>query len=81
MPVPAMLATAAACGSLVTTMKSGWELSRMIRQKLDAKQAEEDSVRVYRRLRRALHSGRMSEKEYDHWYEKFLVAESEKNCE
>lgn len=53
----------------------------MIRQKLDAKQAEEDSVRVYRRLRRALHSGRMSEKEYDHWYEKFLVAESEKNCE
>jgi hypothetical protein len=53
----------------------------MIRQKLDAKQAEEDSVRVYRRLRRALYSGRMSEKEYDHWYEKFLVAESEKNCE
>lgn len=81
MGIPVILATAAACGSLVTTMKSGWELSRMIRQKRDQKQAEEDAVRVYRSLRRALHSGRMTDKEYDHWFEKFLVAESEKNCE
>lgn len=81
MGIPVILATAAACGSLVTTMKSGWELSRMIRQKRDERQAEEDAVRVYRSLRRALHSGRMTDKEYDHWFEKFLVAESEKNRE
>ncbi|KAH8905272.1 hypothetical protein BR93DRAFT_929524 [Coniochaeta sp. PMI_546] len=54
-------------------MKSGWELSRMIRQKRDQRQAEEDAVRVYRSLRRALHSGRMSDREYDYWFEKFLV--------
>lgn len=81
MGIPVILATAAACGSLVTTMKSGWELSRMIRQKRDQRQAEEDAVRVYRSLRRALHSGRMGDREYDYWFEKFLVAESEKNRE
>jgi len=81
MGIPVILATAAACGSIVTTMKSGWELSRMIRQKRDRKRAEEDAVRVYRSLRRALHSGRVSNKEFDHWFEKFLVAESENNCE
>ncbi|KAJ9164758.1 hypothetical protein NKR19_g1030 [Coniochaeta hoffmannii] len=79
MGIPVILATAAACGSIVTTMKSGWELSRMIRQKRDRKRAEEDAVRVYRSLRRALHSGRVSNKEFDHWFEKFLVAESENN--
>jgi ribosome assembly protein 4 len=79
MPIPTALALAAALGSLVTSTKSGWELSRMVRQKHDRIQAEKDSVQVYRSLRKALHSGRMSEKEYDQWYEKFLVAESEKN--
>ncbi|KAB5580295.1 hypothetical protein GE09DRAFT_432173 [Coniochaeta sp. 2T2.1] len=79
MGIPVIIATAAACGSLVTTMKSSWELSRMIRQKHDQRQAEEDAVRVYRGLRRALYAGRMSEKEYDHWLEKFLVAETERN--
>jgi hypothetical protein len=50
-------------------MKSAWEFSRMIRQNLDAKQAEEDSIRVYRPLRRALHSSRLSDREYHDWYE------------
>lgn len=81
MGIPVILATAAACGSLVTTMKSGWELSRMIRQKRDQRRVKEDALRVYRSLRRALRSGRISGKEYDHWLEKLLVAESEKNRE
>lgn len=81
MGIPVILATAAACGSLVTTVKSGWELSRMIRQKQDQRRAEEVAQRVYRSLRRALHSGLISDTEYDHWFGKFLVAESEKNCE
>ena len=81
MGIPVVLATAAACGSLVTTMKSGWELSRMIRQKRDQRQAEEDAVRIYRSLRRALHAGRMSDKEHDHWFEKSLIAEAERNGE
>lgn len=51
----------------------------MIRQKLDAKQADEVSDRVYRQLRRALHSGRLTEKEYNYWYKKFLVANAQKN--
>lgn len=53
----------------------------MIRQKLEAKQAEEDSIRLYRQLRRALHNGRLSDAEYNYWYEEFLVAEAEKNGE
>lgn len=81
MGVPVVLATVAACGSLVTTMKSSWELSRMLRQKRNQRQAEEDAVLVYRSLRRALYSGRMSDREYDHWFEQLLVAESEKNSE
>ncbi|KAB5551013.1 hypothetical protein GE09DRAFT_1059528 [Coniochaeta sp. 2T2.1] len=60
-------------------MKSSWELSRMIRQKHDQRKAEEEAVRVYRGLRRALYAGLMSEKEYDHWFEKLLVVESEKD--
>lgn len=79
MPIPIALATVAACGSLVTSVKSSWELSRMIRKRMEAKQAEEDAARIYRSLRRAFHHGIMSEAEYDRWYEKFLVAAAEKD--
>ena len=80
MGIPVIIATAAACGSLVTTIKSSWELSRMVRQKRDARQAEEVAERVYRVLRRELRSGRMSSKDYDHWFDMCSNAESEKNC-
>jgi hypothetical protein len=52
----------------------------MIRQKREQRQAEEEAVRVYRGLRRALRPGSMSYKEYACWSEKLLVAKSEMNC-
>lgn len=53
----------------------------MIRKKLETKEAEEYSAKVYRSLHRAFHSGIMSKAEYDRWYEKLLIAAAEKDCE
>ncbi|KAL1843864.1 hypothetical protein VTJ49DRAFT_7215 [Mycothermus thermophilus] len=79
MGIPAALATVAACGSIVTSLKSSWELRRMIKRKQDAKECEEEAPYVFRRLRRAYYDGLMSAHEYEQWYEKFLVAKVEKD--
>jgi len=81
MGVPAVLATAAACGSLVTSIKSSWELRRMIKRKQEAKECEEEAPYVFRRLRRDYYDGLMGTAEYEQWYERFLVAKVEKDCE
>jgi hypothetical protein len=52
----------------------------MVWQKLDSKEAEESAGRVYRQLRKAYSAGLLSEAEYDRWYEKYLVARTEKDC-
>lgn len=81
MGVPVVLATMAACGSLVTSLKSSLELRRMIQREKEAKECDEVAPRVFRRLRRAYYEGLMSTAEYELWYEKFLVAKVEKDCE
>lgn len=53
----------------------------MVRKKLETKEVEEYSAKVYRSLRRGFHYGIMSKAEYDRWYEKLLVAAAEKDCE
>ncbi len=80
MGVPVLLATMAATGSLVTSIKSSWELRRMIKKKQEAKECDEDAPYVFRRLRRAYYDGLMGAAEYEQWYEKFLVAKVEKDC-
>ncbi len=80
MGVPVLLATIAAGGSLVTSIKSSWELRRMIKKKQEAKECDEDAPYVFRRLRRAYYDGLMGAAEYEQWYEKFLVAKVEKDC-
>lgn len=80
MGIPALLATFAACGSIVTSIKSGWELRRMVRRKVEAKECEEEAPYVFRRLRLAYSDGLMSVQEYELWYERFLVAKVEKDC-
>jgi ribosome assembly protein 4 len=81
MTVPVVLATVAACGSLVTSLKSGWELRRMIKRKQEERECDEEAPYVFRRLRRAYYEGLMNSAEYEHWYEKFLLAKVEKDCE
>jgi ribosome assembly protein 4 len=80
MGVPVALATVAACGSIVTSIKSSWELRRMVKRKQEAKECEEEAPYIFRRLRRAYIEGLMSTLEYEQWYEKFLVAKVEKDC-
>ncbi|KAK4132762.1 hypothetical protein BT67DRAFT_443444 [Trichocladium antarcticum] len=79
MVVPAVLATVAACGSIVTSIKSSWELRRMIKRKAEAKESDEEAPYIFRRLRRAYYDGLMGTQEYEQWYEKFLVAKVEKD--
>ncbi|KAK3935827.1 ribosome assembly protein 4 [Diplogelasinospora grovesii] len=79
MPVPVALATLAATGSIVTSIKSGWELRRMIKRKTEEKEAEEEAPYVFRKLVRAYQAGLLSDAEYDIWYEKFLVAKVERD--
>ncbi|EAQ92996.1 predicted protein [Chaetomium globosum CBS 148.51] len=79
MGVPVALATVAACGSIVTSIKSSWELRRMVKRKQEAKECEEEAPYIFRRLRRAYIEGLMSTIEYEQWYEKFLVAKVEKD--
>jgi hypothetical protein len=78
--VPVYLATAAACGSLITSVKSGWELSRMVRKKAEEQHFDDDAGSVYRKLRRAYENGYMKPDDYDRWHENWLVAKSEKDC-
>lgn len=75
------LATVAACGSIVTSIKSSWELRRMIKKKKESKECDEEAPYIFRRLRRAYYDELMSAQEYEQWYEKFLVAKVEKDSE
>ncbi|KAL2180614.1 uncharacterized protein P884DRAFT_237472 [Thermothelomyces heterothallicus CBS 202.75] len=79
MGVPVVLATMAACGSLVTSLKSSLELRRMLQREKEGRECEEVAPRVFRRLRRAYCDGLMSTAEYELWYEKFLMAKVEKD--
>jgi hypothetical protein len=81
MGVPVVLATMAACGSIVTSIKSSWELRRMIKRKQEGRECDEEAPYIFRRLRRAYYDGLMSTAEYEQWYEKFLVAKVEKDSE
>jgi hypothetical protein len=81
MAVPVALATFAACGSIVTSIKSSWELRRMVKRKQESKECDEEAPYIFRRLRRAYNDGLMGTTEYEQWYEKFLVAKVEKDCE
>lgn len=80
MAVPVVLATVAACGSIVTSIKSSWELRRMVKKKKEQNECDDEAPYVFRKLRRAYYDGLMTASEYEHWYEKFLVAKVERDC-
>jgi ribosome assembly protein 4 len=76
---PQAITVVAAWASLATTARAIWELSRMIRRKLAEHEVKDKARSVYYNLREAHRYGLMSDKEYDHWYNKYLLARVEKN--
>lgn len=79
MAVPVALAMIVACGSLVTSAKSAWELSRMIKRKLNEVHVIEDAWRIEDELEKAVKNGLLSAEEYQEWYETLVIAKSEQS--
>lgn len=78
MPLPP-IATIAACGSIMTAVKSGWELSRMIKKKDAENQLESYARSLLKDLRNVHLDGLMDRKSFDRWYDRFLGALAEKD--
>ncbi|KUI57810.1 hypothetical protein VP1G_05091 [Cytospora mali] len=74
------VATLAACGSLITAVKSGWELSRMIKKKDMERRLDKDASGILRGLQNCYLDGLMSERSFEKWYDRFLAALAEKDC-
>ncbi|ROW00051.1 hypothetical protein VPNG_08323 [Cytospora leucostoma] len=74
------VATLAACGGLITAVKSGWELSRMIKRKDMEKRLDKDASSILRGLQNCYLDGLMSERSFEKWYDRFLAALTEKDC-
>lgn len=52
----------------------------MIMRKQEQFVAEDEAPFIFRRLRRAHREGILNDREYEDWYEKFLIARAEKDC-
>ncbi|KAG8156895.1 hypothetical protein KVR01_013308 [Diaporthe batatas] len=75
----APVATVAACGSILTAVKSGWELSRMIKKKDLEKRLDKEAKVVVRDLQNAYLDGLMSERSFEKWYDRVVGALAEKD--
>ena len=72
-----MITVLAAWGSLITALKSTWELSRMIKKNLAKNDVERRAQGVFRDLRRAYYNGLISDEELDDCYDMILDAIAE----
>ncbi|KAI3392943.1 hypothetical protein diail_4960 [Diaporthe ilicicola] len=75
----APIATIAACGSILTAVKSGWELSRMIKKKDLEKRLDKEARTVVRDLQNTYLDGLMSERSFEKWYDRLVGALAEKD--
>ncbi|KAF3762791.1 hypothetical protein M406DRAFT_333163 [Cryphonectria parasitica EP155] len=78
MPLPP-ITTIAACGSIMTAVKSGWELSRMIKKKDAEKRLDQYARALLKDLRSVHLDGLMNRRTFDQWYDRFLGALAEKD--
>ncbi|KAL2259548.1 hypothetical protein VTK26DRAFT_6731 [Humicola hyalothermophila] len=62
--------------SFLTTIKSAWELSRMVREKRAAKNLKTDTKSTLVLLKRAYHKGLLLEREFDRLFERLMRAEA-----
>ena len=63
----APIVTLAACGSLLTAVKSGWDLSQMLKQKDIEKQIKKDARCAVRDLQKLCDSGVLSKDDFNLW--------------
>ncbi|KAB5514940.1 hypothetical protein GE09DRAFT_1231713 [Coniochaeta sp. 2T2.1] len=80
MSPPAITMIAAWC-SVFTSVKSVWELSRMVRNKLDERVFYDKARIVYCNLKEVHQYGLMNNKDFDLWYDRFLAAEGSKDLD
>lgn len=78
MPLPPV-ATIAACGSILTAFKSGWELSRMIKKKELETRLEKEARSLLKDLQQAYRDGLLTDRSYEKWYDRFLGALADKD--
>ncbi|KAJ4421553.1 hypothetical protein N0V82_003691 [Gnomoniopsis sp. IMI 355080] len=78
MPLPP-IATIAACGSVITSIKSSWELSRMLKRKEAEKRIDSQGRALLKDLRDAYLDGYMTRRSFDKWYDRYLGALAEKD--
>lgn len=78
MPLPPV-ATIAACGSILTAVKSGWELSRMIKKKDLEKRLDKEAKSVMKELQKTYRDGLMTDSSFDKWYDRILGALADKD--
>lgn len=78
MPLPPV-ATIAACGSIITAVKSSWELSRMIKKKDQEKRLDSQARAIVQDLKQLYLDGLMDERTFEKWYDRLLGAIAEKD--
>ncbi|EJT76096.1 hypothetical protein GGTG_06020 [Gaeumannomyces tritici R3-111a-1] len=77
------IAAVATCGSVITAVKTSWELSRMVRKKRAETTIAEDSdevVQLAEDLQVAYSDGLLTRRERDEWYDRLLTGVAEKDC-
>lgn len=70
----APIVTLAACGSLLTAVKSGWELTQLLKEKEVEKQFRRDAQYARDDLRELCGNGVLTKDDFKLWYNKLLSA-------
>src|SRR5690348_4980897 len=77
---PSTITSVAAWASLVTTAKSLWELSKMVKRRLAKLDIKVRARSVFYNLREAHRYGLLSDVDYSHWMCEYNLAKVEGNC-
>ncbi|KAJ4288331.1 hypothetical protein N0V88_007369 [Collariella sp. IMI 366227] len=65
--------------SFLTTIKSAWDISRMVRQKRAAKSLKTEIKSTYILLQQAYRKGLLLERQFDYLFERLMQAEAQNN--
>jgi hypothetical protein len=78
--VTATIANVLAHAALITAVKSGWELLRMVRKTRKDNSVRSETPYLYAKLHRAHMESLVNSSEYSHWRQKLWNAEKEYDC-
>jgi hypothetical protein len=79
--VTATIANALAPAALITAVKSGWELFRMVRKTRNDNSVRGETPYLYGKLQRAYIESLVNSSEYSYWRQKLRGAEKDYDCE